>query len=84
MNEEVFYPITKEDFDNLVANKGNTVMNYVTDKTFTRKELNDPNYIVRVAGYNHMNQNIGLIDVWDVWLSGDSYYLRHYEHDSTD
>lgn len=82
MDEELFYPITREEFNYLKLNR--TEVRKFANNELQRKDLTGLKKVLFVFGIDETPRHIGYIDIWDVWEADQGLFLRHYSHDSTD
>lgn len=82
MDEELFYPITREEYLYLKQNRRD-VMKFANNPV-ERKSLTGLKKVLFVFGIDETPKHIGYIDIWDVWECDKGLFLRHYSHDSTD
>ena len=82
MDDEIFYPITQQDYDLLKATP-NRVYDYA-HYGVERSELNKLTRLSFIKGIDERPQHIGYVDIWDVLEADQGLYLRHYAHDSKD
>lgn len=82
MDEELFYPITRDEYLFLKTNR-NDVRKFANNPV-ERKDLTGLKKVLFVVGIDDTPRHIGYIDIWDIWESDQGLFLRHYSHDSTD
>jgi hypothetical protein len=82
MDEELFYPISRDEYLYLKTNR-HDVMKFANNPV-ERKSLTGLKKVIFVVGIDDTPKHIGYIDIWDIWESDQGLFLRHYSHDSTD